>query len=99
MVGRENVYFVVFEDNRFILDAMEIIPDGNVITIATNNLFGLATWCAASGASQVRKIRVDAVIDMEFFTRFSAMLTFATSTKRVWVFILFLATDHYTEAA
>jgi len=26
MVGRENVYFVVFEDNRFILDAMEIIP-------------------------------------------------------------------------
>ena len=43
MVGRENVYFVVFEDNRFILDAMEIIPDGNVITIATNSLFGLAT--------------------------------------------------------
>ena len=32
MAGRENVYFVVFEDNRFILDAMEIIPDGNVIT-------------------------------------------------------------------
>src|SRR4029077_12652669 len=24
MVGRENVYVVVFEDNRFILDAMEI---------------------------------------------------------------------------
>src|SRR6266481_3162231 len=35
MVGRENVYFGVFENNRFILDAMEIIPDGNVITIAT----------------------------------------------------------------
>ena len=39
MVGRENVYFVVFEDNRFILDAMEIIPEENVITIATNSLF------------------------------------------------------------
>jgi hypothetical protein len=36
MVGRESVYFVVFEDNRFILDAMEIIPDGNVITMATD---------------------------------------------------------------
>src|SRR5882672_5601676 len=35
MVGRGNVYFVVFEDNRFILDAMEIIPEGNVITIAS----------------------------------------------------------------
>ena len=43
MVGRENVYFVVFEDNRFILDAMEVIPEGNVITIATKSLFGLAT--------------------------------------------------------
>src|SRR2546430_11911540 len=40
MVGRENVYFVVFEDNRFILDAMGIIPEGNVITIATHSLFG-----------------------------------------------------------
>ena len=33
LVGRENVYFVVFEDNRFILDVMEIIPEENVITI------------------------------------------------------------------
>src|SRR5215468_12354338 len=40
MVGRENVYFVVFEDNRFILDAMDVIPAGNVITIATHSLFG-----------------------------------------------------------
>src|SRR5438034_8854364 len=43
MVGRENVHFVVFEDNRFVLDAMEVIPDGNVITIATKSFFGLAT--------------------------------------------------------
>src|SRR6266436_6767319 len=35
MVGRENVYFVVFEDNRFILDVMEIIPEQNVIRIST----------------------------------------------------------------
>src|SRR5215468_2838257 len=40
MVGRENVYFVVFEDNRFILDAMEIVPEENVITIPTHSLFG-----------------------------------------------------------
>src|SRR5881275_922563 len=42
MVGVENVYFLVFEDNRFILDVMEIIPEGNVITIATRSPFGLA---------------------------------------------------------
>src|SRR6266513_1080262 len=80
MVGRENVYFVVFEDNRFILDAMEIIPEDNVITIATQNLFRFALTTLRA-VHRVRKIRVDAVIDMEFLTRFSAMLTFATGAK------------------
>jgi ADP-heptose:LPS heptosyltransferase len=80
MVGRENVYFVVFEDNRFILDAMEIIPEGNVIAIATRSLFGLAIE-SLQAVRRARKIGVDAVIDMEFLTRFSAMLTFATGAK------------------
>src|SRR5438094_6442228 len=80
MVGRENVYFVVFEDNRFILDVMEIIPEENVITIATRSLFGLAMG-ALRAVLRVRKIGIDAVIDMEFLTRFSAMLTFLTGAK------------------
>jgi len=80
MVGRENVYFVVFEDNRFILDVMDVIPEGNVITIATQSLFGFMLSTLRS-VHRVRKIRVDAVIDMEFLTRFSAMLTFATGAK------------------
>src|SRR5438045_5227976 len=80
MVGRENVYFVVFEDNRFILDAMEIIPEGNVITIATRSPFGLAL-SALQAVLQVRKIGIDAVVDMEFLTRFSAILTFMTGAK------------------
>src|SRR6516162_3468221 len=42
MVGRANVYFVVFEDNRFILDVMEVIPEQNVITISTKSAFALA---------------------------------------------------------
>jgi ADP-heptose:LPS heptosyltransferase len=80
MVGRENVYFVVFEDNRFILDAMEIIPEGNVITIAMKSLFGLATG-ALRAVLQIRKIGIDAVVDMEFLTRFSAILTFTTGAE------------------
>src|SRR5438552_12666411 len=83
MVGRENVYFVVFEDNRFILDVMEIIPEENVITIPTNSPFGLALG-ALRAVLRIRKIRIDGVVDMEFLTRFSAMLTFPTgATSRV----------------
>ena len=80
MIGRENVYFVVFEDNRFILDVMEIIPEGNVITIATQSVFGLAV-SALRAVFRVREIRIDAVVDMEFLTRFSAILTFTTGAK------------------
>ena len=80
MVGRENVYFVVFEDNRFILDVMEIIPEQNVITISTKSPFTLAVG-ALHAVLRARKIDIDAVIDMEFLTRFSAMLTFLTGAK------------------
>ena len=57
MVGRENVYFVVFEDNRFILDAMDVIPEGNVITIATHSLFGFTLQYAAISASSPKNPR------------------------------------------
>src|SRR5437899_7492959 len=80
LVGRENVYFVVFEDNRFILDVMEIIPEGNVITIPTHSPWGLALG-ALQAVLQARRIGIDAAVDMEFFTRFSAMLTFLTGAQ------------------
>src|SRR5258705_12162897 len=75
MLGRDNVYFVVFEDNRFILDVMEIIPEQNVITISIRNPFALAIG-ALRAVLRARKIDIDRVIDMDFLTRFSAMLTF-----------------------
>jgi len=80
MVGRENVYFVVFQDNRFILDAMDVIPEENVITIAIHSPIGLALD-ALRAVHRVRKINIDAVVDLEFLTRFSAILTFMTGAK------------------
>src|SRR5437667_12734171 len=65
MVGRENVYFVVFEDNRLILDAIDLIPEGNVITIATHNLFGF-TFCTPRSVLQARKTGIDAHRELAF---------------------------------
>src|SRR5438876_11164551 len=59
---------------------MEIIPEENVITIPTNSPFGLALG-ALRAVLRIRKIRIDGVVDMEFLTRFSAMLTFTTGAK------------------
>ncbi|MEP6810935.1 MAG: glycosyltransferase family 9 protein, partial [Chthoniobacterales bacterium] len=80
MVGRENVFFVLFDDNRFILDVMKIIPHENVIVIGTTSPFALALG-ALRAVLRARKLGIDAAVDMEFFTRFSAMLTFLTGAK------------------
>lgn len=74
MVGRDNVYFLVFEENRFILDVMDLIPPENVFTVPTHSLAGMAIG-ALSALRRIRGRRIDAAIDLEFFARFSAVLT------------------------
>jgi hypothetical protein len=59
---------------------MEIIPQGNVITIAIHSPWALALG-ALQAVLQARRIKIDAAVDMEFFTRFSAMLTFPTGAQ------------------
>jgi ADP-heptose:LPS heptosyltransferase len=80
MVGRENVYFAVFEDNRFILDVMGVIPDKNVLTVANKSLAALI-FTTLKAVVRWRQIGIDAVIDLEFLARFSAILAFVSGAK------------------
>ena len=52
-VGRNNVYFLVFEQNRFILDALDAIPHENVIAINTDSLLSVFL----SSLAAVRRMR------------------------------------------
>lgn len=81
LVGRENVFFLVFEENRFILDAMGLIPRKNVITIRHKQPFELA-WQAFRALMRVRRARLDAAVDLEFFSRGSAILTFLSGARQ-----------------
>jgi ADP-heptose:LPS heptosyltransferase len=81
LVGRENVFFLVFEENRFILDAMGLIPPENVITIRHKQPFELA-WQAFRALMRVRRERLDAAVDLEFFSRGSAILTFLSGARQ-----------------
>ena len=83
MVGRENVYFWVFEENRPILDLMGLIPPENVVSVRAEGLFQFARALLAS-LWRVRRLGIDATVDMEFFARASAILAFLTcATRRV----------------
>jgi len=76
-VGRDHVFFCVFESNRAILDVIGTVPAANVITIRDK---ALTTFVAdfLKAAMAVRRNRIDTVIDMEFFSRASAIFGFLT---------------------
>jgi ADP-heptose:LPS heptosyltransferase len=74
-VGRENVYFLVFQENRFILDAMDVIPRENVLAISTRGIFRLVRQMLGT-LWRLRRLHIDAAIDLEFFARASAVLTY-----------------------
>jgi ADP-heptose:LPS heptosyltransferase len=73
MVGRENVFFITFQENRFILDLLELIPEENVITVSRQSATELAssTWRAVR---RMRRLKLDAAVDLEFFARGSAVV-------------------------
>ncbi|HJU41500.1 MAG TPA: glycosyltransferase family 9 protein [Vicinamibacterales bacterium] len=76
-VGRDNLYFCVFESNRAILDVLDTVPAANIITIRDR---ALSTFIVdfLKAAATVRRQRINTVIDMEFFSRASAIFTFLT---------------------
>jgi ADP-heptose:LPS heptosyltransferase len=83
LVGRENVFFLVFEENRFILDALGAVPPGNVITVRSGTL-AAALSSSLAAVRRMRRLHIDAALDLEFFARSSAIYAFLSgATRRV----------------
>lgn len=68
------LFFVIFSDNRGSLDFLKTIPDGNIFTLRVDSLWHLALdtlrfllW--------TRRRKIDTAIDLELFSRFTALLT------------------------
>jgi ADP-heptose:LPS heptosyltransferase len=80
LVGAENVYFLCFEENRFILDTMDLIPAGNIITVRHSSLLA----ACVDGVGLVRRLRrcgFEVAIDLEFFARATAAITFLCGAR------------------
>jgi ADP-heptose:LPS heptosyltransferase len=81
IVGRQNVYFIVFEDNRFILDALEVVPAENVLTVSVANARTFLV-SVLSALWRLRRLRIEAAVDLEFFSRGSAALAYLSGAER-----------------
>lgn len=81
LVGRQNVYFCVFEENREIIDIIDVLPRENVFVIR-NRQFALFLLDILKMLYRIRRIGIDATVDMEFFARASAILSYLTGASR-----------------
>ncbi|MCE5328452.1 MAG: glycosyltransferase family 9 protein [Planctomycetaceae bacterium] len=73
--GRENVYFVVFKQNRFILDVTEIVSPENILTLSATGLLPFLVGTIRL-ILHLRRLRIDAVINLEFFVRYAAAVSY-----------------------
>ena len=75
------LFFVIFACNRASLDLLNTIPAANIFTLRENNLLVLA-WDTLRFLCWTRQQRIDTVIDLELFSRFTALLTGASGAAQ-----------------
>jgi ADP-heptose:LPS heptosyltransferase len=80
LVGRSNVYWCTFEENREIVDILDFIPPDNVIAIRTGNPYHLVVD-AARAVLRMRRLGIEATVDLEFFARAPAILAYLTGAR------------------
>jgi ADP-heptose:LPS heptosyltransferase len=80
LVGRSNVFFCVFAENRPILDVLDVIPSDNIFEIRQRNLF-LFLGDTLRFLLKARRAGIDAILDMEFFSRASALLCYLSGAR------------------
>jgi ADP-heptose:LPS heptosyltransferase len=80
-VGAENVFFMVLEENRPILDMLGIVRPENVISVPKGGLLKTLGGLLAA-LSRARREKIDSVLDFELFARSSAVLAYLTGADR-----------------
>lgn len=79
-VGAQRTYFLCFEENRFILDAMDLIPRENVIVIRARGLIG-TILSTLKALRTMRRMQIDVAIDLEFFARSTAAIGYLSGAR------------------
>jgi ADP-heptose:LPS heptosyltransferase len=75
------IFFLIFERNADSLRLMPTVPEENIITIREDGLWALATG-SLKYLRWVRKAKIDTVVDLELFSRYSGLLTGLSGARR-----------------
>lgn len=75
------IFFLIFERNVACLHLLPTVPLENIVTIRETGLWTLA-MDTLRFLRWVRKAKIDTVVDMELFSRYSGLLTGLSGAKR-----------------
>lgn len=78
----ENVeqFFLIFESNVESVELLGVIPPENILTIRSKNFFEF-TVTSLAALRRIRALRIDTIIDMELFSRFTAIFSYVTGAS------------------
>jgi ADP-heptose:LPS heptosyltransferase len=79
-LGRDNVWFMIFERNREGVAVLGIIPDDHIVTVSDRS-FGDFVKTLWRGLARCRAARIDTAVDLELFSRCTALLTWLCGAR------------------
>lgn len=78
---RAEIFFLIFERNAESIRLMPTVPEANIVTIRETSLVALAVD-SLRFLRWVREAKIDTVVDMELFSRYSGLLTGLSGARR-----------------
>ena len=79
-VGRDNVWFMIFERNREGVSVLGVIPDDHIIAVSDRS-FGAFLQTLWTALARCRAARIDTAVDLELFSRCTALLTWLCGAR------------------
>lgn len=78
---KENIFFLTFYKNKPLFEILDTVPNKNILTIREDSVFCfmIDTFRALA---RIRREKIDVVFDLEFFSRFSAILSYLSRAQK-----------------
>jgi len=78
---RADIFFLTFRKNKPLLEILDIVPDHNILAINEDSM-RLFIRDTLKVIKRLRKEKIDIVFDLEFFSRFTAILSYLSGASK-----------------
>ena len=80
-LGRDAVFFLIFQSNRESVSLLRAIPEEHILTLDDRSFLRLV-WSTLGFLVRARRLKLDTCIDLELFSRFTALLSYSSGAAR-----------------